>query len=151
MTVHALDEILTAVSLGRLEIMWEVVRCSQLAIPHKKKDAFHFKEKQQDGQKNKKLETNEISLVVGFLLERTIHVQSLLLKYRTAICHHKIQALKVRDHLLRLSLSLTWGLDRIRGSIVVFLSAFIRFCVVWRTKSKSGCDWLDILRGWRYG
>lgn len=90
--VYELDLILTALSLSQSEILWEFIWCSQLTAPQKKREAFHFKDKH-DGRKRS--EHVDGAFAVGPLLEMTINVQCLLLKYRTSICLHRLECLKV--------------------------------------------------------
>ena len=110
--MHQLDLILTILSLAQSEIMWKVVHSSsQLVVPQRKREAFHFKEKQQEAQKNKKPEDVDGMHAIGKLIEMTVSLQLLLLKYRSSICYHKIHAIKASPsflarHLLRRALFL---------------------------------------------
>ena len=99
--MHQLDLILTILSLAQSEIMWKFVHSSsQLVVPQRKWEAFHFKEKQQEAPKNKKPEDVDGMHAIGKLIEMTVSLQLLLLKYRSSICYHKIHAIKASPLLL---------------------------------------------------
>lgn len=88
---------MTALSLSRMEVLWEFVRCAYPIVVQKKKETLIFKDRLHESQKSKKNLEVESPTAVGFLMERMVAVQSLILRYRSSICHHRIEILQVNQ------------------------------------------------------